>query len=155
MLLAYHHFNLVATMCLMSLLAARQAKLQALLISFAFVILRAQLLRQQLCLLREEGGLGCLHWKNRTQKSVLYTSYPEQRPTCSDSGGGSSEPTLALNKLGYSTSPSAACLFPLPWFLQCYKLYSAVTSVRSTPTIKFKVVNPFPALRRFISLHGT
>ena len=52
-------------MCLMSLLAALQTELQALLISLAFVILLAQLLKQELCLLREGGGLGLLVWEKQ------------------------------------------------------------------------------------------
>ena len=47
-------------MCLMSLLAALLTKFQALLVSFAFVILLSQLLRQELCLLGEGGGPGLL-----------------------------------------------------------------------------------------------
>ena len=76
----YHPCNLVATTCLMSLLAAMVAVLQALLISLVFVILSIQLLRQEHCLLREGGGPGCLHRKNKTWKSVFYKSYPEQTP---------------------------------------------------------------------------
>ena len=60
----------------MSLLAALQTELQASLISFTLVILLAQLLRQELCLLGEGGGQG----KNKTWESVLYKSYPEPRP---------------------------------------------------------------------------
>ena len=50
-------------MCLMSLLAALQTMFQALLISSIFVILFTQLLRQELCLLREMGGPGLLMWE--------------------------------------------------------------------------------------------
>ena len=52
-------------MCLMSLLAALQTLLQALLISFTFVVLFAQLLKKELCLLREVGGLGLLAWEKQ------------------------------------------------------------------------------------------
>ena len=64
----------------MPLLAALLAVLQALLISFIFVILFTQLLRQEHCLLGEGGGPSCLLGKNKTGKSVLYKSYPEDRP---------------------------------------------------------------------------
>ena len=67
----------------MSLLAALLTLLQALLLSFTFVILLAQLLRQELCLFRKGGGvvLGLLAWENlKIWKSVLFKSYPEQRP---------------------------------------------------------------------------
>ena len=98
---------LVATMCLMSLLAALLTKFQALLISFAVVILLSQLLRQELCLLGEGGGPGLLAQENlETQTSVLY-KLPRTKTGCSDSGGDSSEPSLVLNKPCYSASPSA------------------------------------------------
>lgn len=65
----------------MSLLAALLTVLQVLLISFAFVILLAQLLRQKLCPLREGGGSALLVWENlKTRKSVLYEGHPGQRP---------------------------------------------------------------------------
>ena len=72
LLTAYHpSCKLLATMCLVSLM----------LFSFAFVILLAQFLRQEHCLLRERGILGLLAWENlETWRSVLYKSYPEQRP---------------------------------------------------------------------------
>ena len=58
----------------MSLLAALKTELQALLVSSAFVILLAGLLRQELCLLREGGGLlaGGRGRNDKTQRSVLY-----------------------------------------------------------------------------------
>ena len=82
LLTTYHPTcNLRAATCLMSLLAALRTMLQALLISFAFVILLAQLLRQELCLFRKGGGPGLLAGDNlKTQMSVFYKSYPEQRP---------------------------------------------------------------------------
>ena len=108
--------NFVATTCLMSLLATLLAcGLQALLISFVFVILFTQFLRQEHSLLLERGGPGCLPRKNKTQKSVLYKS-TQNKTSCSDSGGDSSEPPPVLNKPGYFASLSAACLFPLPQF---------------------------------------
>ena len=55
--------HLVATMCLMSLLAGLFALLQALLISFVFVTLCARLLRQEFCLLGEGEGLGLPAWR--------------------------------------------------------------------------------------------
>ena len=66
----------------MSLLAALLTVLQVLLISFAFVILLAQLLRQKLCPLREGGGSAALLVREnlKTRKSVLYESHPGQRP---------------------------------------------------------------------------
>ena len=68
-------------MCLMSLLAALQTVLQAGLIGFACVILLAQLLRQELCLLQEGGGPGLLaQGKKPSHPEVFYKSYPEQRP---------------------------------------------------------------------------
>ena len=66
-------------MCLMSLLAALLGVLQALLISFVFVILFTQLLRGEHCLL-EWGCVSCSCRKNKTWTSVLYKSCPEQRP---------------------------------------------------------------------------
>ena len=66
----------------MSLLAALQTVLQAGFIGFACVILLAQLLRQELCLLQEGGGPGLLvrggggGSGNKTRKSVLHKSYP-------------------------------------------------------------------------------
>ena len=64
----------------MSFLAALLAMLQALLMSFVFVILLTQLLRQEHCLLQEGVCVRCLCGKNKTWKSVLCKSYPEQRP---------------------------------------------------------------------------
>ena len=74
--------NLVATLYLMSLLAALLTLHQALLVSFAFVVSFAQLLRQELCSRKRDGG-DCLPGKTLrpgSGKSVLYKSYPEQRP---------------------------------------------------------------------------
>ena len=78
-LLAPYHpsCNPETTMCLMSFLAALLAMLQALLMSFVFVILLTQLLRQEHCLLQEGVCVRCLCGKNKTWKSVLCKSYPE------------------------------------------------------------------------------
>ena len=69
LLTAYHpSCKLVATTCLVSLLF----------ISFTFVRLLAQFLRQEHYLLQEGGVLGLLIWENlETQMSVLYKSYME------------------------------------------------------------------------------
>ena len=58
-------YNLVATKCLIPLIAAQLAMLQAMLISFSFVNLFTQLLRQEHCLFREGGDLGFLCGKNK------------------------------------------------------------------------------------------
>ena len=50
----------------MSKPAALLIVLQALLINFTSVALLAQFLRQEHCLLGEEGVPGCLHGKNKT-----------------------------------------------------------------------------------------
>ena len=70
-LLAPYHpsCNLVATMYLMSLLAALLAHLQTLLISFIFVILFTQLRRQEHCLLWEGGRRG---FAGKTRPRSLY-----------------------------------------------------------------------------------
>ena len=61
--------NLIATIYLMSLPAALLTMLQALFISFTFVILLAQLLRQELCSGKAEGW-DCLHGKTLRPKSL-------------------------------------------------------------------------------------
>ena len=54
----------------MSKPAAPLMELQALLIKS--VTLLAQFLRQEHCLLREGGGLGCLHGKNKTLYDIKF-----------------------------------------------------------------------------------
>ena len=104
-------------MYLMSLLAALLTLLQTLFISFAFVILFAQLLRQELCLLRERGGPGCLHGKNKTG-SLYCIKGTQNKDLVLRLWRHASEPAQVLDKPSYSASLTAICLFPLPRFLQ-------------------------------------
>ena len=113
----YHPCNLVATTCLMSLLAALLAMLQALLISSVLIILLTQLLRQEHCLLGEGGGPGCLCRENKTWKSVWRKSYPEQRPGAPTLEATPLSPHWCSINLAIPHLPKAACLFPLAGFL--------------------------------------
>lgn len=63
----------------MSLLAALLTVLQALLISFAFVILLARLLRQELRRLREGGGPGLLARETLRPGSLYYIKVTQNK----------------------------------------------------------------------------
>ena len=121
LLTPYHpSCNLVATTCLMSLLAALLTVLQALFIGFTFAILFAQLLRQELCLLGEEAGLKLLAWgkkKKKRPRNLYCTKATHNQDLVLRLWRWLLWACIMLNKPGYSTSPSAACLLPWPQFL--------------------------------------